>query len=73
MAANTTTPLSTDRKPTSPISGRAASIGKMVDRLKPGRYIMEIVKSDILAEDWKVEIIRADVVHKISLSHYVPE
>jgi hypothetical protein len=65
-------PVST-RKPIVGISARAASIGKMIDRLRPGRYIIEVTKSDVLAEDWKVEIIRADVVQKISLSNYVPE
>ena len=73
MTTQTDVLISSEIKMETDLSSRAVSVARIVDRLRPGRYILEITKSDIMAADWKIEVIRADVVQKMSLSHYVPE
>ena len=73
MTTQTDILISPEFKMETDLSSRAVSVARIVDRLRPGRYILEITKSDIMAADWKIEVIRADVVQKMSLSNYVPE
>jgi hypothetical protein len=61
------------RKPIYGLSQRVVRLAREVDKLPPGRYMIEIVKDDLHAADWRLEIVRVDVVQKMSLSKYAPE
>jgi hypothetical protein len=55
------------------LSQRVVRLAREVDKLPPGRYMIEIVKDDLHAAEWRLEIVRVDVVQKMSLSKYIPE
>lgn len=51
------------------ISERAIRIARMIDRLPPGTYSIELLKPEIRAASWKVEIERLEFIQKAALSH----
>lgn len=56
------------------VSYRAMTIARILDRLSPGSYSIEIVKDHIDAIDWKVTVTRQELVQRVSLTKgYVPE
>jgi hypothetical protein len=61
------------RKPIYDLSRRVVELARAVDDLPAGRYVIEIVKNDISAAAWHVEIAKVDTVQKMSLSKYSPE
>jgi hypothetical protein len=61
------------RKPVYDLSRRVVELARAVDDLPSGRYVIEIVKDDLTAAAWRVEIAKVDTVQKMSLSKYNPE
>lgn len=61
------------RKPIYGLSQRVVALARAVDDLPAGRYVIEIVKDDLHAAAWRVEIVRVDTVRKMDLSKYSPE
>ena len=56
------------------VSNRALAIARAVDRLPVGgQYIVDIVKSDIEAEAWKVFISEVVILQRMTVSKYIPE
>lgn len=57
------------------VSERAIQIARIVDRLRPGTYTIRLIKDDLRAVDWKIEIIKTELIQKMALSKsgYVPE
>jgi len=58
------------------ISFRAIQCARVIDRLRPGKYSLRIVKDAIESKDWIIEIICEDLIQKMSLARkdgYVPE
>lgn len=55
------------------VSHRALAIARAVDRLAPGfTYDLEIVKPDMPALEWRVEIVRQEKIQTLNLT-YAPE
>lgn len=50
---------------TAEISSRANTLGRLVDRLPPGDYVVKLVKAD---ERWHVEVSRVVSVQHLELS-----
>lgn len=68
----------TGGKPLSPVtdvSHRAHNLARIVDRLSPGTYHLKIVKDDIHSANWDIEIVRSELIKRVSLSNkkYVAE
>ena len=61
------------RKPVYDLSRRVVERARAVDDLPAGRYVIEIVKDELRAAAWRVEIAKVDTVQKMSLSKYSPE
>ena len=61
------------RKPVYDLSRRVVELARAVDDLPAGRYVIEIVKDELRAAAWHVEIAKVDTVQKMSLSKYSPE
>jgi len=61
------------RKPIYGLSQRVVALARSVDNLPPGRYVIEVVKEEIHAAAWKIEIAELHVVKKMNLSNYSPE
>lgn len=56
------------------ISHRALQMARMVDRLSPGTYRILVVKDEMDAKDWRIEVCREEVLKRISLpKRYVAE
>jgi len=58
------------------ISFRAIQCARMIDRLRPGMYSIRLIKDAIESKDWIIEVIRDDLIQKMSLARkdgYVPE
>lgn len=53
----------------SDISERARSLAREVDRLPAGfNYVLHIVKDEVEAIDWRVEIVRTELIRRMTLS-----
>jgi hypothetical protein len=48
-------------------SPRATSLVRAIDRLPPGEYFIQIVKPDLQAKNWIIEIIRTEVFQNLTL------
>ncbi len=57
------------------ISHRAHNLARIIDRLSSGTYEITIVKDGIHAAEWKIEIVRIELIQRVSLSNksYVAE
>jgi hypothetical protein len=57
------------------ISHRAHNLAQIVDRLRPGTYHVTIIKDEIKSVDWNIEILRSELIQRVSLSNknYVSE
>lgn len=58
------------------ISERAHSLAREIDRLPVGfTYTIQLVKNELEAVDWKVEIVRNEFLRRMSLRNkdYLPE
>jgi len=56
------------------VSHRAMTLARIVDRLSPGSYNIEVVKDHIESVDWKVTVTREEMVQRVSLAKgYNPE
>jgi len=56
------------------VSHRAMTLARIVDRLSPGSYNIEVVKDHIDSVDWKVTVTREEMVQRVSLAKgYNPE
>lgn len=49
-------------KPITDLSSGAVIIGRTIDRLAPGRYLMEFEKPAIKNEDWRANIFSIEIV-----------
>lgn len=49
-------------RPVTDLSPAAVSVGRTLDRLAPGRYIMEFDKSTIRSRNWPLNICKIEVV-----------
>lgn len=56
-----------DKPAVTDLSDRAIQLARLVDRLYPGTYIIMILKPDIDAASWKVEIDRKEFIQKAAL------
>lgn len=52
----------------SDLSPRVVQLARMIDRLPPGNYDISLVKQDLRAQDWKVEIVRTEKIAEVDLS-----
>lgn len=57
----------TDR-PITDLSPRVVSLAREIDRLPAGTYTLEIVKPDLPALSWHVEIVRVEQVRVMELA-----
>lgn len=57
------------------ISHRAHTLARIIDRLSEGTYEITIVKDSIHAAEWRIEIVRIELIHRVSLSNkmYIAE
>ena len=57
------------------VSHRAHKLARIVDRLSPGTYHLKITKDDVYGVDWNIEIVRSEMIQRVSLSNknYVSE
>jgi hypothetical protein len=55
-------------KPVTDLSPEAISIGRMIDRLEPGRYIIELNKPQDHTDGWPVNIASLVTIREIKLS-----
>lgn len=75
MAALPSTQIAKPPAPAVDVSYRAHNLARIVDRLSPGTYHVTIIKNEIHGVDWNVEIVRSELIQKVSLSNknYVSE
>ena len=71
-------PSTQNAKPSAPaidVSHRAHNLARIVDRLSAGTYHVTIIKDDIKGADWNIEIVRSELIQRVSLSNknYVSE
>lgn len=55
------------------LSPRVVELLRVIDHLPPGTFEITIKKSDVIAQDWHVEIVRTEEIQKLRLSRYRPE
>lgn len=60
-------------QPVTDLSPRVVELARMIDRLPPGTFEITIQKADVRAQDWKVEIVRTEIIRNVTLSKYQPE
>lgn len=60
-------------KPITDLSPRVVELARKIDRLPPGSYEIEIIKGEVRAQDWKVEIVRTEKIETFTASKYHPE
>jgi len=55
------------------LSQRVIALARVIDRLPPGRYVIELEKPDLDAASWKTEIERLEFISRHSITKYLPE
>lgn len=50
------------------ISERAVQLARMIDRLPPGTYSVEVLKPELKAASWKIVIVRVEFIQKAALA-----
>lgn len=54
--------------PVNDLSERAIQLARMIDRLPPGTYTVELLKPDLKAASWKIVIERVEFIQKAALA-----
>ena len=49
------------------VSPRARAIAEMIDRLPPGTYELTVLKPDVAAASWQVEVVRQEPIRTLTL------
>ncbi len=52
------------RKAVYDLSERAVSVGREIDRRGSGRHLLDVTKSEIKAEEWRLNVMTLEVVQK---------
>lgn len=59
--------------PQTDLSQRVIQLARAIDRLSPGEYVVRLVKPDMEAASWRVEIDRLDHIQNMAITKYLPE
>lgn len=72
---NAQTPAPANAINVNDVSHRAHNLARIVDRLSPGTYHVTIIKDAIKGADWNIEIVRSELIQRVSLSNknYISE
>lgn len=57
--------MSETNKPVTDLSQRVVSLARRIDRLPPGRYVIELVKPDLKAEAWQASVTRSETIYNL--------
>jgi hypothetical protein len=58
-------------KPITDLSSRVVSLAREVDRLPPGVYTISLIKPDVRAMGWIVEIVRIETIREMIIDKSV--
>lgn len=59
--------MAEQNQPVSDLSPRMVSLGRALDRLPPGEYVIRLVKSDVQSAPWRAEIARSEPIRTMDL------
>jgi hypothetical protein len=64
---------STPSKPATDLSPRVEELARFIHHLPPGTYEITIMKPEIRAQDWDVEVVRTEKIFKRGSTPYRSE